>query len=203
MLVDNSSQGGASFATKVTNAGKIEGLAGFGVRIVGNQADSIRNSGIISGTVGAVDMGGGDDLLQLETGSKILGKADGGDGFDTIEILSNVTLGDVENFERLIIDDGAALNLASDLLFDEVLGAIIDGDTIDNITGNGFDIEYRWRDAANAYLQGRTYQLAGGGLLVAVPEPAAAVLFLPALIALLAWTSRRKAAGSRAMLAAA
>ena len=70
MLVDNSSQGGAAFATNVTNAGKIEGLSGYGVRIVGNQADTIRNSGTIAGTAGAVDLGGGDDLLQLETGSE-------------------------------------------------------------------------------------------------------------------------------------
>ena len=49
------SAGGASAATNVANAGKIEGLAGYGIRLVGNQADSIRNSGIISGTVGAID----------------------------------------------------------------------------------------------------------------------------------------------------
>ena len=84
-----------------------------------------------------------------------------------------------------------------------MLGAIIDGNEISNIDGNGFDIEYHWRDAANAYLQGRTYQLAGGGLLIAVPEPAAAALFLPALIALLAWSGRRKPAGSGALPAAA
>ncbi len=154
MLVDNSSAGGASAATKVTNAGTIEGLSGFGVRLVGNQADIIRNSGIIAGTVGAIDLGGGDDLLQLETGSKILGKADGGDGFDTIEILTDATLGDIVNFEKLVIDNGASLDLASDLLFDELLGAIIDGDTISNIAGNGFDIVYDPLDEENAYLRG-------------------------------------------------
>jgi hypothetical protein len=202
MLVDNSSQGGAAFATIVRNAGRIEGLAGYGVRIVGTQADTIRNAGIIAGTAGAIDLGGGNDLLQLETGSTLLGKADGGDGFDTIEILSDVTLGDVVNFEKLVIDDGATLDLASDLRFDEVLGAIVDGDTIANIDGNGFDIVYNPLDEENAYLLGRTYQLAGGGLLVAVPEPAAALLFLPALIALLASTGRGKAAGSGALPAA-
>ncbi len=40
-------------------------------------------------------------------------------------------------------------------------------------------------------------------LIAAVPEPGTAVLLLPALIALLAWTSRRKAAGSGALSAAA
>jgi hypothetical protein len=48
-------------------------------------------------------------------------------------------------------------------------------------------------DAANNYLNARTYHLANGGLLVAVPEPATALLFLPALIALGARTARHKA----------
>jgi len=191
MFVDNSSQGPAPFATKLTNAGKIEGLAGHGVQFVGNQADIVRNSGTISGTLGALDMGGGNDLLQLDTGSTLVGKTDGGDGFDTIEILGDVALGDVVNFEKLLIDGGGKLGLDSKLVFDLLIGAIIDGDTIANIVGNGFDIEYQWRETDNAYLKGRTYHLAGGGLLIAVPEPATAGLLLPAF-ALFAWQARRR-----------
>jgi len=39
-------------------------------------------------------------------------------------------------------------------------------------------------------------------MLVAVPEPATGVLLPPALLALLAWTSRRRVAGSGAAAAA-
>jgi hypothetical protein len=193
MLVDNSSLGGAGAATVVTNAGRIEGLNGFGIRILGDQADKIANSGIIAGTVSAVDMGGGDDLLQLSTGSSIQGLADGGEGFDTVEILGNVSVGDTINFERFVLETGAVANLVSDLRIDVLLGAVIDGDLISNIIGNGFDFFYDMSDAANAYLMGKTYQLAGGGMLAAaVPEPMTGTLLLPGLIALFAGVRRRK-----------
>lgn len=198
MLVDNSSQGGAGAETIVTNAGRIEGLAGFGVKIIGDQADKITNSGIIAGTLGAIDLGGGDDLLKLASGSIIQGKADGGAGFDTIEILSNVSVGDVENFEKFDLEIGAIATLTSDITIAELLGAIINGDTIANLIGNGFDFFYDARDSDNAYLMGKTYQLAGGGMLVAVPEPLTLGLFAPGLLALFAGVRRRKQVALRA-----
>jgi len=62
------------------------------VRLVGTQDDLVANSGTISGTVAALDLGGGNDTLRLDTGSVIGGLADGGDGFDTLEVLGTVTL---------------------------------------------------------------------------------------------------------------
>ena len=50
MLVDNGSAGPATAAIFVTNAGRIEGFDGFGIRLVGDFADTIDNSGIVAGT---------------------------------------------------------------------------------------------------------------------------------------------------------
>ena len=198
ILVDNSSQGGSFAPTTITNAGRIEGLSGYGIRLLGDQTDTIRNSGIIAGTVSALAMGGGNDLLQLGTGSTIQGKADGGDGFDTIEIMGNVTLGETINFERFILDTGAILNLAFEFHIEDLIGAMINGDTIANIIGNGFDFYYNVRESANDYLMGKTYQLAGGGMLIAVPEPMTLGLFLPPLVALFAGARRRTKAAAPA-----
>lgn len=199
VLVDDSSTGGAFSAMQITNAGTIEGLDGYGIRIVGTHADIVTNSGTIAGTTAAVDLGGGDDQLKLSTGSIITGLADGGDDFDTIEITGEVTLGENVNFESLLLNADAILTMAFEFDIGQLLGAVIDGNEVTNIAGNGFNFYYDGLDAANAYLGGLTYQLAGGGQLissttdVAVPAPAAIAIFAPALF-LLAGVRRRQAA---------
>lgn len=196
MLVDDSNAGGAGAATNLTNAGTIEGLNGFGVRLIGNQADTITNTGKIAGKTLALDMGGGNDLLKVGTGSLIEGLADGGEGFDTITVETSVTIGDVVNFEKLVIETGALLTLASEIRLEDLIGAIIDaeGDGIANIFGNGFNLFYDPHSAANAYLKGLSYALAGGGRLAAVPEPMTLALLAPGLIALFAGARRRTGA---------
>jgi len=197
ILVDDGSAGSALAAVTVTNAGRIEGFDGFGISLVGNFADTIENAGIIAGTVAALDMGGGDDLLKLDTGSAIGGAVIGGDGFDTIVILNDVTLGEATGFEQLLLETGAVLTLAFDLDIGQLLGAIISGDEIANIAANGFRLVYDDGDAANAYLGGRNYRLAGGGRLISaetLPEPMAAALLLPSLLVLAAVRRRKPGA---------
>ena len=194
MLVDNGSAGPGTEVTVVTNAGRIEGLNGFGVRLVGLFDDTIDNSGIIAGTLGAVDMGAGDDLLKLATGTDIQGLSDGGNGFDTIEVKSDATFGDVVNFEKLALDVGATLDLASDITIDELAGALVVGGGITNIAGNGFNFVYDDHNAANAYLGRQTYRLAGGGRLIAaeaLPEPMSLALIVPSLMVLAAMRRRK------------
>jgi hypothetical protein len=73
---------------------------------------------------------------------------------------------------------------------ESLLGALITGDTVTNITGNGFNIYYDANAAGNAYLHGLNYALEGGGELIAitgasaVPEPETAVSFLAGLAGL-------------------
>ena len=64
-------------------------------------------------------------------------------------------------------------------------------DQINNITGNGMTLYYHLGNPNNAYLQGKTYSLAGGGAIAPVPEPAALFLSMIAM-PLLAMQRRRK-----------
>ncbi len=50
ILIDDGANGSAYGAITINNAGTIQGLAGSGVTIVGNFANSVTNSGLISGT---------------------------------------------------------------------------------------------------------------------------------------------------------
>jgi subtilase-type serine protease len=102
ILIDDSDAGAAPYATKIVNEGTIEGSDGFGVRLIGDQDDVISNYGTISAASGpAIDMGGGDDTLNIYTGSTIIGMIDGGDGEDTITLNGTGTFGGAENFEFL------------------------------------------------------------------------------------------------------
>jgi len=52
---------------------------------------------------------------------------------------------------------------------------------ISSITGNGADIYYNPTQASNAYLEGQTYQLQGGGTLSPTPEPGTWVMMISGL----------------------
>jgi hypothetical protein len=99
--------------------------------------------------------------------------------------------------ESLILGDGRTGSLALAAAFDtaapaalyvqDLLGAIISGDEVTNITGDGLDIYYDPFLNANAYLGGLDYALEGGGELIAdetappLPEPGTLALLTPGL----------------------
>lgn len=57
------------------------------MKFVGNYADTVINSGTISGSNGlALDLGGGDDNLILRNGSRFIGAVDGGSGYDRLTL---------------------------------------------------------------------------------------------------------------------
>lgn len=102
ILIDDSNAGNAPYATQITNLGTIRGEDGFGIRIIGTQNDTIQNAGLIEGANGeAVDLGGGDDTLIVNTGGKFIGLVDGGAGTDTVDLDGTGTFAGGVNFEIL------------------------------------------------------------------------------------------------------
>ncbi|WP_404486030.1 autotransporter domain-containing protein [Pseudomonas sp. HT11] len=109
ILVDDGSDGPGVAATTLENHGVIQGLNGFGVKFVGNFADTVINGGTISGSNGlALDLGGGDDTLVLLNGSRFVGLVDGGAGYDRLSLddAAGGSFGDSRNFEWLAVKQG-------------------------------------------------------------------------------------------------
>ncbi|MDB5524585.1 MAG: 5-Nucleotidase domain protein [Rhizobium sp.] len=81
--VDDSAEGPALAATTIMNAGTIQASGGWeAIQIVGDQNDTLTNSGTI---IGDILMGGGTDKVTLKTGSNIVGEIHLGEGNDTIK----------------------------------------------------------------------------------------------------------------------
>ena len=70
----------------------------------------------------------------------------------------------------IILSDGNATSGGAQYV-DTILGATLDGGTVTNIAGNGFNIYYLASAQDNGYLNGLTYSLSGGGRLIPVPDP--------------------------------
>lgn len=109
VLVDDGSDGPGVAATTLENHGVIQGLDGFGVKFVGNFADTVINAGTISGSNSlALDLGGGDDKLVLLGGSRFVGLVDGGTGYDRVimDDPAGGSFGNSRNFEWLDVKQG-------------------------------------------------------------------------------------------------
>ncbi|KAA0950570.1 autotransporter domain-containing protein [Pseudomonas sp. ANT_H14] len=109
ILVDDGSDGSGLTATTLENHGTLQGLDGYGVKFVGEFADTVINAGLISGSNGlALDLGGGDDSLILRNGSRFIGVVDGGTGYDrlTMDDATGASFGDSRNFEWLNVKQG-------------------------------------------------------------------------------------------------
>lgn len=107
ILVDDSSQGPAFGAVTITNAGTIEGATRYGIHLNSTFANTITNSGVITGGGGqAIVFGSGDDTLNILTGSVINGSVDGGAGNDTISLAGTGVFAGAVNFETLGVDSG-------------------------------------------------------------------------------------------------
>ncbi|WP_438866802.1 autotransporter outer membrane beta-barrel domain-containing protein [Pseudomonas sp. L1(2025)] len=109
VLVDDGSDGPGVAATTLENHGVIQGLEGFGVKFVGNFADTVINGGTISASNGlALDLGGGDDKLVLLGGSRFVGLVDGGAGYDRVSMddAAGGSFGNSRNFEWLDVKQG-------------------------------------------------------------------------------------------------
>lgn len=152
ILVDDGSGNSGLAATTLENFGRIEGLNGFGVKFVGEFADSVINGGTVSGSNGlALDLGGGDDRLTLRNGSRFIGIVDGGSGTDRL-VMDDALGGDFgasRNFEWLEVRQGAWTLTGSGDFSDG--GAIRNGATLINHGGIAGTLTV---DAGGAYAGG-------------------------------------------------
>lgn len=136
ILVDDGSGGSGVGATTLENFGTIQGLDGFGVKFVGEFADSVINGGTISGSNGlALDLGGGNDSLTLKNGSRFVGVVDGGSGYDQVVMddAAGGSFGASRNFEWLEVKQGAWTLTGSGDFSDG--GAVRNGATLINQGG--------------------------------------------------------------------
>ena len=82
---------GATAAGFVLNTGLIEGARGVNADDADTQSQTVTNYGTITGRNGtAIFLAGGDDVVELATGSQIIGAIDLGAGNDTFRLLSPV-----------------------------------------------------------------------------------------------------------------
>ena len=98
-------------------------ITGFtGVKLSGDSADLVENSGTITGTGGtAIKMGSGDDTTNINNGSTINGDVDGGDDVDTVNFSgNNTTDGDVFGYEEANKTGGGFSLVEGSLESDEV-----------------------------------------------------------------------------------
>jgi subtilase-type serine protease len=89
----------------VVNFGVIESTGGVAVA-GGDGAQHVENHGVIvSDTDTAIDLGGGNDMIQMSTDSRVAGKVLGGTGFDTLSLTGGgavrLDLAAVETFEMV------------------------------------------------------------------------------------------------------
>ncbi len=106
---DTNVGGVADGATTITNTGTIHATTGRAIQFVGNFSDTITTSGTITGgTAGAIDMGDGNDILNIQSGSVISGTVDGGAGNDRINLGGTGTgsFAGAVNFETLAVNMG-------------------------------------------------------------------------------------------------
>lgn len=153
---------GGTLTARSGDAVLIEGVSGQ-VNL-SNQAQLQADAGIlIHATQGAQ----GSANLSETTLTGPVG-ADATSSLDLSLTADSVIEGTLDNV-GLTLDNTSSIRLDADSTATTVAGALVSGNRISNITGNGHTLTYDPSASGNSYLAGRSYDLQGGGTL----QPAA------------------------------
>jgi fibronectin-binding autotransporter adhesin len=160
--------------------GSIQASAGDLYRVGGNFLNSSTRNTVWNTTSAALEFDGA-------TGTDHLFQLVGSDNGTTLTAAVNnfawaaLT---VDGGNSLTLEDGLTGGGAVAFYANDVIGAIISGNSVTNIIGDGFNMYYDPYDAATAYLDGLNYNLVDGGQLIAddnLPEPTSLALLLSGL----------------------
>lgn len=120
----------------IRNTGTL--TAGTGSALDGsNSVEEFTNSGTLNGGSDAISLRGGDDIVNLEFGSRVIGDVDGGTGIDTLNFegglstpggTGNSISGDVTRFADINKNQGGVALIG------------VDGDPLYNVTADNINI---------------------------------------------------------------
>jgi len=198
-LVNQGTISGATQAVRVTaggsvtNRGALSGGSGAAVAFTGSQANTFTHSGSAStaGAGAAIEMGGGDDLVILQTGATLSADIDGGVGSDSVRLEGSGSLDrGLQNVETLLVNAtewaltsdvtvGATQLAAGRLRVGGSLGGSLDVGAAASLLGTGSvgDVTNRGRvspgDSIGTLSADRYVQEAGGQLAIEVSNTSA------------------------------
>ena len=97
--------------TGTINTGVINSAAGVEITAGSNEySGHFLNTGEINGLDYAIKFNNGDNVLELNNGSKISGKIQGSEGDNTVIVSGNVELDELTDFSKLVVMGDTALN---------------------------------------------------------------------------------------------
>lgn len=150
-------------SSTITNHGLIAGVQGTGI-LGSDQKETVNNeNGTITGAIAAIDLAGGDDVINLGFGSVVQGDIAGGEGIDEINFTggsesiteeNNIVHGNVGGIETInktgsgfafIGGSGESFNVFTDtinvssggLIINGNLSSLSEGKTVVNLSGGG------------------------------------------------------------------
>ena len=170
----------ASTVGTITNSGLIQGgttAGGYGINVTtAASVTSITNSGTISGDTASIQFGDSASTLTLQTGSNLIGGADGGTGTNDTLVLE----GYGEENENFTEFETLTVNASTSGTW------ILSGtSTVDNVTVNSgtLDIQGVFGIVSTATIAGGTLNVSSGGVLTVNTIAASGDLHVEGIIA--------------------
>lgn len=164
----SSTPGGSGGGTLTVSGGTLTAQNGNAVYVDGVSATiNLSNAAKLepgSGNVLAVSNSGSASASLQETVLEGQLTADAGSSLSVSLTANSRITGTLDNV-GVELDNTSTVELTADSSATSVAGALVTGNQITNITGNGHTLTYDPAAGGNSYLNGQDYELAGGGTL--------------------------------------